>query len=264
MRKYIEGAKLEILSAYQYRVNTLSSLFFWNLSLIAALIFWIAIYKNHDRVGNYSFSDMISFVTLVKVASTFSFHMVCLQISRMVKQGTLSFQLLLPQNFFVALYSKTFGKKVFDLTLSIILFGTIICIIPSLSGIKIDVRMIPFFLLAIVIGSIISYLIGVIIGVFSFFIEEIFSIIWIVLVVINFLSGQFIPLDLFPKAYVNIIENLPFSSFGYYPTKILIGSYSTSEIMSQFTIYGGWICILSFFAYVLWKIGIKKYSAAGA
>ncbi len=264
MNKYFEGIKIQVLSAYQFRFNTVTNLFFWNLNIIAAFMFWMVIFQQNDIVGQYNRQEMLTFILLIKVTSMFAFHMICIQISQLIKEGGLSYHLLLPQNFFLQLYYKTFGSKIVDLFLALILFTLIMPVIGILQGVSIDFSKIGYFIIAIIIGSIISYLIGVIVGILAFFVQEVFSIIWIVLVVINFLSGQFIPLDLFPDRISTIVTLLPFSSFGFFPARILIGGLNTTDILRYFIVYLGWCGILLLFSHWLWKQGLKKYTSVGA
>lgn len=45
MKKYIYSIKMNFLSGFQYRLNTVSSIFLWNISLFATFIFWIVALK---------------------------------------------------------------------------------------------------------------------------------------------------------------------------------------------------------------------------
>lgn len=264
MRKYLWGVKIQILSSYQFRFNTLANIFFWNLNIIAALIFWIAVFQQNETVGYYNKQEMLTFILLIKITSMFSFHMVCIEIGQLIKDGGLSYHLLLPQKFFIQLYSKTFGEKLVNLLLALILFIVLMPIISSIQSLSIDISRLIYYIIAIIIGSIISYLIGAIIGILAFFTQEIFSIIWIILVVINFLSGQFIPLDLFPDKISSIVMMLPFSAFGFFPTKIIIGGINSAQLFMYFRIYIYWIAVLFLIVRLLWKLGLKKYTSVGA
>jgi ABC-type uncharacterized transport system permease subunit len=81
--------------------------------------------------------------------------------------------------------------------------------------------------------------------------------------VVGFLSGEYIPLDIFPKVIVRISEFLPFSYGTYFMSKTLMGEYTIKEIIFKLVIAGGWICLLSFLSRVSWNKGLKRFQATG-
>lgn len=262
IHKYLYATKLQIIANFQYRFNTLSNLIVWNLNVVSLLFFYSVAYRNHTTINHYTFTEMITFLVVVRVVALFSFHNICYELAANVKNGDLSRQLLLPQKYFLQLYFKTIGNIVIESVCGILLL-IIISIIMRINFFQMSFGDLAHLLIAIMIGSVLSFQIGLLIGLFAFWLEEIHSIIWSVMVMINLLSGQFIPLDFFPGKFSEILIYLPFSIIGYFPTKIIIGSYSHAQIHFQYLIYICWSVGLYLFIAFLWKSGLRKYTGVG-
>ncbi len=77
-----------------------------------------------------------------------------------------------------------------------------------------------------------------------------------------FLSGMMAPLELFPPLVRSIAELTPFPYLVYFPVKLLLGQHV--DIAKGFTVLGLW-ALLGFAAFrILWRRGLRHYSAMGA
>ena len=96
---------------------------------------------------------------------------------------------------------------------------------------------------------------------FSFWLEET----WILRVILDimtaFLSGAIIPLELYPKWFLNILEWTPFPYLTFYPVKTFMGQ--NSNLGSSYLIVSLWICLFCLINHLIWKKGVRLYTAAG-
>ena len=81
--------------------------------------------------------------------------------------------------------------------------------------------------------------------------------------VINFFSGQLIPIDFFPAALKNALDYLPFSGMSYTPVMIYLGKYSTNQIIFSIGVQVVWIGILYILYKILWAKAIKRVTVLG-
>ncbi|MCZ0932951.1 MAG: ABC-2 family transporter protein, partial [Oligoflexia bacterium] len=70
-----------------------------------------------------------------------------------------------------------------------------------------------------------------------------------------------LPLDLFPKTFVDILLWTPFPYLIYFPVKILMGDPVSSSFC--FSVLFVWIVILFFVTKWIWKKGLSLYTGAG-
>jgi ABC-2 type transport system permease protein len=77
------------------------------------------------------------------------------------------------------------------------------------------------------------------------------------------LSGRLVPLTLMPQWVQNLAWYFPFRwAFGF-PIETLAGNLSTSALLSGLGMQVAWIVIGVIAANLLWRVGIKKFSAVG-
>jgi ABC-2 type transport system permease protein len=77
------------------------------------------------------------------------------------------------------------------------------------------------------------------------------------------LSGRLVPLTLMPQWVQNLAWYFPFRwAFGF-PIETLAGNLSTSALLSGLAMQAAWIVIGVIAANLLWRVGIKKFSAVG-
>jgi ABC-2 type transport system permease protein len=77
------------------------------------------------------------------------------------------------------------------------------------------------------------------------------------------LAGQIAPTALLPDPLQKAAAALPFRYMIGFPVEILTGQLSVAEMWAGFAIQTGWLAVaLALFA-VLWRAGVKRYSAVG-
>lgn len=77
-----------------------------------------------------------------------------------------------------------------------------------------------------------------------------------------FLSGLIAPLDLFPEAVRDVAMATPFPYLIYFPTTILLGG--DVDLVRGGLIMAAWGVGFFVLQRVLWRIGLRRYSAMGA
>lgn len=77
-----------------------------------------------------------------------------------------------------------------------------------------------------------------------------------------FLSGLVAPLSTFPPAMRRLAEATPFPSMVAFPAALLAGE--PVAIGAGFATLGGWCALLLPIALLLWRAGIRRYTAMGA
>lgn len=115
----------------------------------------------------------------------------------------------------------------------------------------------------LVTATVISHLIWLLLGMMAFWLEQAQAVMWSFAVILNFLSGMFMPLDFFPHWSVKVLEMMPFAAFSYTPAKLYMNQISVTKGTSLLIVYILWIFGLMALNLVVWRAGMKKYSAVG-
>lgn len=77
-----------------------------------------------------------------------------------------------------------------------------------------------------------------------------------------FLSGLIAPLEVFPPLVRDVAMLTPFPYLVYFPTQLLIGG--PAELGRGLLVIAGWGALFFVLNRVLWRVGLKRYSAMGA
>jgi ABC-2 type transport system permease protein len=123
---------------------------------------------------------------------------------------------------------------------------------------------VPLFMLASAAAWLIFFHIHYCVGLLAFWMEGALSLeplIWYFCVI---LGGGAVPLDLFPALVRDVLAWLPFAAVLDIPVQILLGKIAAGGIILGFAKQIGWIIILTGLRQVMWRAGLKRFSAVGA
>lgn len=265
MKKYIYEFKISFLSSFHYRFNTIISLLFGNISIAITIMFWILIYQGDDSkvLNGFALQDMITYFLVGNIFRSFIINGSGFQYSNMIKNGGLNSVLVKPYNIGTALYFKNFSNIITGGLPQFILVVVLMPILYKYLSWNFSVKNSICLLMCLIISTISSHLVWSILGLMAFWIEEANAVMWSFAVLLNFISGMFIPLDFFPKWCSSLIEVLPFSSWGYIPTKIYLGAYDVNKMCFLLFLNLLWIIVLLLVYKCVWTRGIRKYSSVG-
>ncbi len=118
-------------------------------------------------------------------------------------------------------------------------------------------------LLLVLMGSIFWHLIHFTIGLAAFWLEEIWTFFIIFQMVARFLGGNPVPIEMFGDWWRPISECLPFHWMFYAPVKMLSTGQPLANATFGVAALGFWIIAITLLHRLVWKSGIKQYSAAG-
>jgi ABC-2 type transport system permease protein len=118
-------------------------------------------------------------------------------------------------------------------------------------------------LLGLILSITIAFLIQTCIGFIGFWLEDVSALLNLLDISDYTIGGRFIPFFLLPPAIQPITKYLPFRYVHAFPAEIISQSINTAEVVSGLAIQLVWIILLTFTAFVLWRQGIKRYTAVG-
>ena len=266
MKKYLYTFKLYFLNAMQYRFNFVVSTLFGIMDVSITILFWVLIYHSNGgtAINSYTLYDMITYFVVSRFSRCFILSAVGFQYANNIKAGSLSGLLLKPYNIGLSMYFGNLGNSIMQAIPQLIAFGLLVSLFLhrfltwNITGLN-AIFLFVFF----IVSTVSSHLLWSILGELAFFMEEATAVLWSFTVLLNFLTGYFIPLDFFPAWSVSIIEKLPFSSWVFIPTKIYLGVYTLESMTLLLVVNLAWLPVLYWIKQLLWKYGMKKYSSVG-
>ncbi len=246
--------------ATAYRVEFLFEIL--GSALVPAAIQWVLWYAlfqlgGATQVAGMSYMDLIhyTFVSLLFSQVRGGDH--DFELAEMIRSGQLSNYLLRPVGVVEFVYIRGVASRLFIAGLCLTL-GVILAQFLGFSG----PRMIGAMFLAL-LGNIIHYQVGAALATTAFLWEEAYSLLMVKNMVVNLLSGELIPLNLFPPSLQWIWKSTPFYLFVFGPTQYALGHWSHTEFFTQVGIALVWIGLGRALIRGTWGLGMKRYLSLG-
>ena len=222
-------------------------------------VLWYAMFKvgGASKVAGMDYKDMIHY-TLVSILFTqVRGGDLDFELSEMIRSGQLSNYMLRPVGVVEFVFLRGIAPKLFIAGFCLLLgmgLGFFLGMSPA--------RMIGAMFLALV-GNVIHYQLSASLAATAFLWEEAYSTLMVKNMVVNLLSGELIPLNLFPPSMQWIWKSTPFYLYVFGPTQYALGRWSHQEFLMQLGIsalwlFGGWALIR-----LTWGAGIKRYLSLG-
>ncbi len=222
---------------------------------------WRTIFESRGggSISGFTMEQMLhyqcwSFVVALLVRSHRTWNL-----SEHIRLGRLTAFLLYPFDAWKFYASEFIAFQLLQLTTVVLVLGSLryFDFLPPLNSDAVLVGL-AFSLLVSVLWFVIDFTFGLA----AFWLEEV----WIFRVIFSFFavlfSGAFIPIELFPPALQQFLAYTPFPFITSVPAHIFMGTSGVSLWSATVTLLG-WIGGLGVCASILWRRGLRLYSAAG-
>lgn len=222
-------------------------------------VFWYAIFSlgGASAINGMTHTDLLHYTWVSILFTQVRGGDHDFEIQEMIRTGSLSNYLLRPIGFLEFIYLRGGASR---------LFLSFICLLIGLITLPLlghdPSRILPAMFLAI-LGNIIHFQIGAVLATSAFYWEEAHSILMVKNMVVSFLSGELLPLSLFPLAMKPLWELTPFYLYVFGPTQYALGKWSHQQLMDGISAACLWILGLRLLIWVSWKIGMRKYLSLG-
>lgn len=228
---------------------------------------WMAIYHNSSTglIGGLSKEEMVIYVFMSYITSYLVMVEISNDIGNDVVKGNVAGNLIKPIDYRIYLIFNSLGAVIYRLV------APCIFVWVGLEVYRIFVLKIPMVsvvnLVFYIISTIASYLIYILFdfcfGMIAFYTTYIFGISIVKNSILSFLTGQLIPLTLFPMYIQRVLGILPFSSMVFSPVMIYLGKYSVEETIFILVRQMIWIVILYVVGSLIWKKVTKRLVILG-
>ncbi len=221
---------------------------------------WSSIYAGDPNlvIKGFDFKSMIHYHLWAFVVSLVAQGHGSWNLSDDIRLGRISSYLIYPFNFWEFhtaswLSFQTIQMGIAATTLGILSFFGLVNL-PALNLLLIGIVYTLFI-------SLFWFTMQYLTGVLAFWLEETWILRVMLSIVSYFLSGAIIPLDLYPEWVVKILNYTPFPYLTYYPIKIFMGEMP--DLTLGLSLITFWTLIFAGINHLVWKKGIKLYTAAG-
>jgi ABC-2 type transport system permease protein len=263
-RRNLAFARLAIATNLEYRLNYfVDAIMQPALSCLIEATLWMAIFRTSGKMEiggfteNYYISYVIwaAFVARITANWMYEFRMV-----EDINSGSINSALTRPMSFFEYYLSQFIGYKFVTTLISM----TIPFAVSMFFDLPVHYARIPAAFFLVFFYLIFAYLMSFIVSTASFYLNRIYGLTMVKNLSLWILSGELVPLDIFPEPLRTIMMNLPFATGAFTPVAYLTGRVGTEVLLRGYLSVGVGILILSFIATWAWRKGINQYSGTGA
>jgi ABC-2 type transport system permease protein len=268
-RKYWKIFRISLVERMVYRADFFLSTLLRFLPMVTTILLWQAIYTGADKteggdIAGFSFHQMIAYLLLVHISRMFSsMPGLAFGIARDVRDGTLKKYLLQPIDMIAYLVSYRMAHKAAYIATSALPYGLLFF---ACSG-YFDAFPDPLTLLAYILSLLLAFLIGFFfeaaMGMISFWFLEVGSLLYVINTLNFFVSGQMFPLDLLGPFWVGLLKALPFQYLAYFPASVFLGKVQGADLVYGLLAELAWAVAFIVLARVLFRLGLRRYSAYG-
>ena len=267
IRTYLPFTLNEIKTQLAYR----GAFYLWAfISLFSSFIsyfLWMAIYGSSESgvIGNLTQNEMIVYIFMVYVTSSLVSISISTWVGYDVVEGRVAMNLIKPIDYRASLIAQALGDMVYHLVVPsvFIWIGLEIYKVFVLRMPVISLPNLALYICSVLMSFLLYVLFDFCFGMVAFFTTYIFGLRMAKTALLSFLTGQLIPISLFPEVAQRIFDCLPFSSMIYTPVMIYLGKYSGSELAFALGRQFVWIIILYWFGSIIWEKVTRRLVVLG-
>lgn len=262
-RKYAMLLRTCMVESLTYRTQNLVWIAVGALPTLFAIIAWLAVYGSRRQVGTFTRGDIITYYLVIALAWYIIGGRINNQIARGIKDGTLAQHLLKP---YAALTYYIVGEqtwKIVSLTLALPFYALLVWLFRHDIRLAVTLPQVALAALATLISAIIFIALEVCTGLLAFWTTDTANLFELYDLLLILTSGELVPLALFPAWLTAALNALPFRYTFSFPVEVFLGKLNGGQILFGFLMQLGWLGVLAAVARLLWRRGLRGYSAAG-
>jgi ABC-2 type transport system permease protein len=245
--------------AVAYRAEFLIWMFSTNMPLIM-LALWAAVARS-GPVGAYTQAGFAAYYLCALLVRLLSGSWVVWELTMEIRQGTLALRLLRPIHPLLA-YS---AENLAAVPLRGIVAIPVVSILLWAARHQLGHDPVLWLMLApAMLGAwLLTFLVMALIGTLALYVESATSLFEAWLGISAVMSGYLVPLDLFPKAVQHVALVLPFRFLLSFPVELMLGKPTRSEAIALLGAQWAYVAVALFATSVVWRAGLRRYSAYG-
>lgn len=253
MRLFWSFARQAFQTRAMYRFDFWMEIISLFLSIYAVYWIWNTLFAQSPESFEVSLKQMTNYAVLGMAMETIFLPWIGPQmyISDRVKHGLLEMDLMKPVDFQFHMLARNAGETFFRFFL---MFVPVLLLGALFFGFDLPATFIDacLFLVSLFFAYLILFSLNFLMGMISIVTINIESISWAYMGVLRFMSGQMVPLWMFPAWLAGALSVLPFQSIYYVPISIYIGELQGVEMFRALSWQLFWVVALAALGRYTW------------
>jgi ABC-2 type transport system permease protein len=266
LRKYWKILRASLVERMTYRADFFLSTVLRFLPMVTTILLWHAVYagSGQEKIAGFDLNNMIAYLLLVHISRMFSsMPGLAHGIARDIREGNLKKYLLQPIELIPYLLAYRIAHKMAYIVMSALPYGLLFFLCRDYLPEWPDWGTFAGYVLALLLAFLIGFFFEASIGMIGFWFLEVTSFLYVINTLSFFVSGHMFPLDLLPAPWDSVLKALPFSYLAYFPAAVFVGKIRGEALVQGLLIEAMWAAVLIMLAQVLYRRGLRYYSAYG-
>lgn len=266
MGKYRHVLSIGIQSTLVYRVNFVVRALFGLVPLLALILLWRAIYEGRSdpSVGGYSLAEVVTYYLVVNVVVALTAVTEDdWQIAADIRDGRISQFLLKPIDYLAYRFCLFAAGRLVYTAAALVPTGLFLFLqrdhlLAPASGLHLAA-----FGVSLMLTALLQFFVSFTMALLAFWVLEVATFIFILFAFEYVAGGHLFPLDLLPPVIQTILGYTPFPYMLFFPVHVYLGRVEGVELARGLGIQALWVLAGFALARLVWRRGLKHYSAVG-
>jgi ABC-2 type transport system permease protein len=255
--------RMNVMLTLEYRVGFFLSMGNLVLRPAVALLVWLAasdagVQLPYDRQQFVTYFVLMGLVSLATQTWTAEY------VEEDIRTGDLNKSLLRPAPNVLHYVANNAGEKLVKVVLLLPAILLLTLAFRHELRLPADAATWLLFAVAVALAAVLDFLIDYLTGSLAFFLQDVNGVLSLQRLCYGLLAGRFVPLAFFPPSLAGLLEAQPFRYTLSFPLEVLTAGLSPSALARGFAWQAGY-CLALLLAYrLVWRQGLRAYSATGA
>lgn len=204
---------------------------------------------NREQIITYYLTTSILYLFMNSKIDSF--------VKEAIQQGELATYLIKPVSFWLVAFVKDISGRIIRLVFGLPIF--ILLLLAYSQSFKLNLSDLGLTSIMIMLSFLIAFTFSFSLGLLTFWIEEVWGLQNVKEVSVVLLGGVALPYYFFPEALQRVLTYTPFPYLVNWPLR----KGFSGNLALEFTMAVCWLIIFTAISMILWRKGLKKYSALG-
>ncbi len=260
---YTQQFKTTFASMLQYR----ASLFIWMIGQVLEPLIYLVVWSTVSNtqggsVGDYTTGGFAAYYIVLMLVNQVTYTWIMYEYDYRIREGLLSFALLRPVHPIHSDIADNVSSKLISLPVMLVVAGILATLFKPTA--TLSWWALAAFLPAVLLAFLVRFLLEWTLAQAAFWTTRVSAINQVYFVLLLFLSGQIAPISLFPRPIQVAAYILPFRWMIGFPVELILGKLTPLEALEGLGVQLIWLLIALGLIRIVWRAGVRIYSAVGA
>ncbi|MFI7895550.1 ABC-2 family transporter protein [Streptomyces sp. Cmuel-A718b] len=261
LRAYLACARMEFRAALTYRTAYLSSFAMMLLQIWLLTVVWKALYDGRAEVDGLGLTTMTAYATLTTLQYQLVSPWRSSPIDQRVREGKVAVDLLRPVGFPGQMLAGQLGWA--SAAVPVLLVALPFALLIGAGRAPASTAAGFAYPVALLGALLVNQLLGLLLGMVSFWTLEVSGALMAYRFVAQFFSGALVPLWFMPGPVRAAAEWLPFQATAYTPAAVYLGRIEGLGIVGALGVQLAWIGALGALAAFVWRRARRRVMSQG-